>query len=80
MNFDEELSVKVGRVNQALLKTLPEKTVKPSRLHEAIRHSLEAGGKRDCVRIAALQLTNYFQIIGIRCRPLWHLNVFMATV
>ena len=46
MNFDEELSVKVGRVNQALLKTLPEKTVKPSRLHEAIRYSLEAGGKR----------------------------------
>ena len=46
MNFEEQLSEKVGQINQALLDALPATDVKPSRLHEAIRHSSEAGGKR----------------------------------
>ena len=46
MNFEEQLSEKVGQINQALLDALPAEDVKPSRLHEAIRHSSEAGGKR----------------------------------
>ena len=46
MNFEEQLSEKVGQINQSLLDTLPAGGVKPSRLHEAIRHSSEAGGKR----------------------------------
>ena len=46
MNFEEQLSAKVGQINLALLDALPATDVKPSRLHEAIRHSSEAGGKR----------------------------------
>ena len=46
MNFEEQLSEKVGQINQALLDALPKGDTKPSRLHEAIRHSSEAGGKR----------------------------------
>ena len=33
-------------MNRSLLEALPNREVKPARLHEAIRHSSEAGGKR----------------------------------
>jgi geranylgeranyl pyrophosphate synthase len=46
MNFEEQLSAKVQQVNDSLLSALPSREVKPARLHEAIRHSSEAGGKR----------------------------------
>ena len=46
MNFEEQLSAKVEQVNRSLLEALPNREVKPARLHEAIRHSSEAGGKR----------------------------------
>jgi geranylgeranyl pyrophosphate synthase len=46
MNFEEQLFTKVEQVNTCLLKALPATDVAPSHLHEAIRHSLEAGGKR----------------------------------
>ena len=46
MNFEEQLSAKVQQVNDSLLSTLPSREVKPARLHQAIRHSSEAGGKR----------------------------------
>lgn len=46
MNFEEQLSAKVEQVNRSLLEALPNREVKPARLHGAIRHSSEAGGKR----------------------------------
>jgi geranylgeranyl pyrophosphate synthase len=46
MNFEEQLSAKVQQVNDSLLSALPSRGVKPARLHQAIRHSSEAGGKR----------------------------------
>ena len=46
MNFEEQLSAKVEQVNCSLLEALPNREVKPAPLHEAIRHSSEAGGKR----------------------------------
>jgi geranylgeranyl pyrophosphate synthase len=46
MNFEEQLSAKVQQVNDSLLSALPSREVKPARLHQAIRHSSEAGGKR----------------------------------
>ena len=46
MNFEEQLSAKVERVNRSLMAALPDREVKPVRLHQAIRHSSEAGGKR----------------------------------
>ena len=49
MNFEEQLSEKVGQINQALLDALPKGDVKPSRLHEAIRIVLKREA-RDCVR------------------------------
>lgn len=58
MNFEEQLSARAGQVNQALLDALPSGDVKPARLHEAIRHSAEAGGKRlrPVLLIAAYEL------------------------
>ena len=46
MNFEEQLSKRVEQVNSSLLEALPERGEKPARLHDAIRHSSEAGGKR----------------------------------
>lgn len=46
MNFQQQLSDMVDQVNHALLDRLPGKDVNPTRIHEAIRHSAEAGGKR----------------------------------
>lgn len=46
MNFEEQLSKRVEQVNTSLLEALPERGEKPARLHDAIRHSSETGGKR----------------------------------
>jgi geranylgeranyl pyrophosphate synthase len=46
MNFEEQLSSRVEHINSSLLQALPATNIAPSRLHEAIRHSSEAGGKR----------------------------------
>ena len=46
MNFQQQLSDMVDQVNRALLDRLPERDEIPTRIHEAIRHSIAAGGKR----------------------------------
>ena len=46
MNFEEQISAKVEQVNRSLMEALPSREIKPARLHEAMRHSSEAGGKR----------------------------------
>lgn len=46
MNFKEKLSQWQVQVNQSLKKCLPSGDVHPVRLHQAIRYSLDAGGKR----------------------------------
>ncbi|MBO25860.1 MAG: polyprenyl synthetase, partial [Opitutales bacterium] len=46
MNFSEKLKTWQDQVNQALDQALPGSEVPPARLHQAIRHSVDAGGKR----------------------------------
>ena len=46
MNFSEKLKSWQGQVNKALDQALPGSEVPPARLHQAIRHSVDAGGKR----------------------------------
>ena len=46
MNFSEKLKSWQGQVNRALDQSLPRSEVPPTRLHQAIRHSVDAGGKR----------------------------------
>ena len=46
MNFSEKLKTWQDQVNQALDQALPGSEVAPARLHQAIRHSVDAGGKR----------------------------------
>ena len=46
MNFSEKLKTWQDQVNQALNQALPGSEVPPARLHQAIRHSVDAGGKR----------------------------------
>lgn len=46
MNFSEKLKTWQDQVNRALDQTLPGSEVHPARLHQAIRHSVDAGGKR----------------------------------
>ena len=46
MNFSEKLKSWQGQVNRALDQALPGSEVAPARLHQAIRHSVDAGGKR----------------------------------
>lgn len=46
MDFAAELSRLVTRVEQGLDRLLPAAAARPPRLHEAMRYSLQAGGKR----------------------------------
>lgn len=46
MNFRERLTLWQNQVNQSLGESLPAEATHPSRLHEAIRYSMGAGGKR----------------------------------
>ncbi len=46
MDFPSELSRQVTRVDRGLDQLLPPAATPPARLHEAMRYSLQAGGKR----------------------------------
>lgn len=46
MDFASELKRHVERVERGIDQYLPEANTRPNRLHEAMRYSLEAGGKR----------------------------------
>jgi geranylgeranyl pyrophosphate synthase len=46
MDFAAELTRQVARVEQGIAHYLPAATTRPTRLHTAMRYSLEAGGKR----------------------------------
>ncbi|MDB6094158.1 MAG: Polyprenyl synthetase [Verrucomicrobia bacterium] len=46
MDFPTEMKRQVARVETGLNQYLPPASTRPSRLHEAMRYSLEAGGKR----------------------------------
>ena len=45
MNFSEKLKAWQDQVNRAMDQALPGSEVHPTRLHQAIRHSVDAGGK-----------------------------------
>ena len=45
-NLEKYTRLRIKQVNQALNKCLPSARTKPSTIHQAIRHSLFAGGKR----------------------------------
>ena len=79
MNFEEKLSAKVEQVNRSLLEALPNREVKPARLHEAIRHSAEAGGKR-LRPVLLLAAQDLFPVRGIRWQPPSRSSVFIPTV
>ena len=46
MDFTAELKRQAARVERGLDRYLPAATTRPARLHEAMRYSLQAGGKR----------------------------------
>jgi geranylgeranyl pyrophosphate synthase len=46
MTFETELKRHIARVEQGLATHVPAAATRPSRLHAAMRYSLEAGGKR----------------------------------
>lgn len=46
MDFSTKLNAFVAQTEQALDKLLPSGATRPSRIHEAMRYSLQAGGKR----------------------------------
>ena len=46
MNFNRQLNDLQEKINEALNLRLPAADTRPSRLHQAIRHSVSAGGKR----------------------------------
>ena len=43
MNFSEKLKAWQDQVNRAMDQALPGSEVHPTRLHQAIRHSVDAG-------------------------------------
>jgi geranylgeranyl diphosphate synthase type II len=46
MDFSTKLNTLIDQVEQALDKLVPPARTRPSRIHEAMRYSLQAGGKR----------------------------------
>ncbi len=46
MDFSTQLNTFVAQTEQALDKFLPPASTRPARIHEAMRYSLQAGGKR----------------------------------
>ncbi|MGY8694291.1 MAG: polyprenyl synthetase family protein, partial [Verrucomicrobiia bacterium] len=46
MEFKEKLSTYVAETEQAFETLLPPEDARPSRIHQAMRYSLSAGGKR----------------------------------
>ena len=46
MEFKEKLSAYVAQVEEAFDELLPAENVRPGRIHQAMRYSLSAGGKR----------------------------------
>ncbi|MDH7576230.1 MAG: polyprenyl synthetase family protein [Bacillota bacterium] len=46
MNWEKELAVRAGLINEGLDRYLPPVSLYPPSIHEAIRYSLFAGGKR----------------------------------
>jgi len=46
MNFTEKLKSYQALINHRIVSDLPESSRRPSRLHEAMNYSLQAGGKR----------------------------------
>ena len=46
MNFNEKLIYLQDLINQGLDDLLPKNTEKPAHLHDAMRYSMNAGGKR----------------------------------
>ena len=46
MDFAAELARQIARIERGLDEHLPPSTLRPTRLHEAMRYSLSAGGKR----------------------------------
>ncbi|NBX60179.1 MAG: polyprenyl synthetase family protein, partial [Opitutaceae bacterium] len=46
MDFDGQLKHYRERIEQGLDRLVPTATTRPSRLHTAMRYSLQAGGKR----------------------------------
>ena len=46
MNFSEKMKNWQGMINEKIDQTLPGDLVPPAQLHQAMRHSMNAGGKR----------------------------------
>ncbi|MBT3636630.1 MAG: polyprenyl synthetase family protein [Opitutae bacterium] len=46
MNFTQKLKQWQDLINQSLDQCLPDSETRPARLHQAMRHSMQAGGKR----------------------------------
>ena len=46
MNFTQKLKQWQDLINQSLDQYLPDPDTRPARLHQAMRHSMQAGGKR----------------------------------
>ncbi len=46
MEFDSKLAAHIARIEQGIERLLPPATTAPRRLHEAMRYSMQAGGKR----------------------------------
>lgn len=46
MDFSTKLNALISQVEQAIHELVPPSTARPARIHEAMRYSLQAGGKR----------------------------------
>lgn len=68
MDFSAELSRHVARVERGIDELLPAASTRPKRLHEAMRYSLAAGGKR-LRPVLVLATAEVFEIHDDRALP-----------
>lgn len=59
MDFSTKLNALIAEVEQGIAELVPPATTRPARIHEAMRYSLQAGGKRlrPVLVLAACELT-----------------------
>ena len=79
MNFKEKLNHWQNQVNQSLDEFLPGSGEHPAQLHQAIRYSVHAGGKR-LAPILVLAAHELYPGSWIQYRLRWRWNAFIPTV
>ena len=79
MNFTQKLKQWQALINQSLDQCLPVAEARPTRLHKAMHHSMQAGGKRLRPILVLPRMSCSLAPLTL-CLRHWQSNAFIPTV